>query len=198
MADIPRRRFLKGTAGVVTGLAIGACARPVPPGESDKPQGLDRAVLEALAMIVLPGTALGDAGVRRVSGEFLDWLREFEPVSERDHPYYSAEINYGPPDPAPLWGAQLEALDIEAQNRFDIGFSQLGADRQKSILDRQLPKHIPQDLPYAGDAPHVAIGLLAWFYATAEANDLALRAQIHRQSCRGLASGPHKPPPLGD
>ncbi len=197
MADIPRRRFLKGSAAVVTGLAIGACAQDTPPNETDTP-GLDRAVLEALARIVLPRTALGDAGVRRLSGEFLDWLHAFEPVSERDHPYYSSEINYGPPDPAPLWGAQLEALDIEAQQRFDTGFPQLSEDQQTAILDRQLPKNVPQDLPYAGDAPHVAIGLIAWFYATAEANDLALRAQVARQSCRGLASGPHKPPPLGD
>ncbi len=197
MADIPRRRFLKGSAAVVTGLAIGACAQDTPPNETDTP-GLDRAVLEALARIVLPRTALGDAGVRRLSGEFLDWLHAFEPVSERDHPYYSSEINYGPPDPAPLWGAQLEALDIEAQQRFDTGFPQLSEDQQTAILDRQLPKNIPQDLPYAGNAPHVAIGLIAWFYDTAEANDLALRAQIHRQSCRGLATGPHKPLPLGD
>ena len=197
MADIPRRRFLKGSAAVVTGLAIGACAQDTPPNETDTP-GLDRAVLEALARIVLPTTALGDAGVLRLSGEFLDWLHAFEPVSERDHPYYSSEINYGPPDPAPLWGAQLEALDIEAQQRFDTGFPQLSEEQQTAILDRQLPKNIPQDLPYAGNAPHVAIGLIAWFYDTAEANDLALRAQVARQSCRGLASGPHKPPPLGD
>ena len=197
MTDIPRRRFLKGSAGLVSGLAIGACAQDVPPGETDTP-GLDRSVLEALARIVLPRTALGDAGVLRVTGDFLDWLEGFAPVTERDHPYYSSEINYGPPDPAPLWGAQLDALNLEAQQRFDAGFPQLGEDLQTTILDRQLPTNIPQDLPFAGNASHVAIGLNAYFYATAEANDLALRAQIHRQSCRGLESGPNKPAPLGD
>ncbi len=197
MADIPRRKFLKGSAGLVSGLAIGACAQEVPPGETDTP-GLDRSVLEALARIVLPRTALGDAGVLRVTGDFLDWLEGFAPVTERDHPYYSSEINYGPPDPAPLWGAQLDALNLEAQQRFDSGFPQLGENLQTTILDRQLPTNIPQDLPFAGNASHVAIGLNAYFYATAEANDLALRAQIHRQSCRGLESGPNKPAPLGD
>ncbi len=197
MADIPRRRFLKGSAGIVSGLAIGACAQDAPPGETETP-GLDRTVLLALAMIVLPRTSLGDAGVLRVTGDFLEWLEGFEPVTERNHPYYSSEINYGPPDPAPLWGAQLEALNIEAQQRFDTGFPQLGEDQQTAILDRQLPKNIPQDLPFAGNAPHVAIGLNAYFYATAEANDLALRVQIHRQTCRGLESGTQKPAPLGD
>jgi hypothetical protein len=197
MADIPRRKFLKGSAGLVSGLAIGACAQDVPPGETATP-GLDRSVLEALARIVLPRSALGDAGVLRVTGDFLEWLEGFEPVTERNHPYYSSEINYGPPDPAPLWGAQLDALNIEAQQRFDTGFPQLGEDQQTAILDRQLPRNIPQELPFAGNASHVAIGLNAYFYATAEANDLALRAQIHRQSCRGLESGTYKPAPLGD
>ena len=197
MTDLPRRRFLKGSAGLVSGLAIGACAQDVPSGATET-QGLDSAVLEALARIVLPRTALGDAGVLRVTGDFLDWLEGFAPVTERDHPYYSSEINYGPPDPAPLWGAQLDALNIEAQQRFDTGFPQLGEDQQTAILDRQLPQNIPQELPFAGNASHVAIGLNAYFYATAEANDLALRAQIHRQSCRGLESGPHRPALLGD
>ncbi len=197
MADIPRRRFLKGSAGVMSGLAVGACVQDAPRVETGTP-GLDRAVLEALARIVLPKTALGDSGLLRVTGDFLDWLQAFEPVTERDHPYYSAEIDYGPPDPAPLWGAQLDALNIEAQKRFDSGFPQLSEDRQTSILERQLPKNIPQDLPFAGNAPHVAIGLIAWFYATAEANDLALRAKIGRQSCRGLETGANKPAPLGD
>lgn len=197
MADIPRRRFLKGSAGVVSGLAIGACAQDAPPTEIEPP-GLDRAVLDGIARIVLPRTSLGDAGVVRVTDDFLDWLDGFAPVTERDHPYYSADINYGPPDPAPLWGAQLDALNIEAQQRFDLDFPQLPEDHQTTILDRQLPNNIPDDLPFAGSATHVAIGLNAYFYATAEANDLALRAQVHRESCRGLESGPNKPLPLGD
>jgi hypothetical protein len=194
MTDIPRRRFLKGSAGVVSGLAIGACAQDAPPGETGTP-GLDRAVLDALASIVLPRTALSDAGVLRVTGDFVEWLEGFEPVTERNHPYYSSEINYGPPDPAPLWGAQLDALNIEAQQRFDLGFPQLGKDQQTAILDRQLPTDIPHDLPFAGSASHVAIGLNGYFYATAEASDLAVRAQFHRQSGRGLESGTHESAP---
>jgi len=194
MTDIPRRRFLNSSADAVSGLTISSCAQDAPPGETETP-GLDRAVLLALAMIVLPRTSLGDAGVLRVTGDFLEWLEGFETVTDRDHPYYSLEINYGPPDPAPLWGAQLDALNIEAQQRFDLGFPQLGKDQQTAILDCQLPTDIPHDLPFAGSASHVAIGLNAYFYATAEASDLAVRAQIHRQSGRGLESGTHESAP---
>jgi hypothetical protein len=181
MTDIPRRRFLNGSAGVVSGLAMGACAQDAPP--------------VALAMIVLPRTSLGDAGVLRVTGDFLDWLEGFAPVTDRDRPYYSLEVNYGPPDPAPLWGAQLEALNIEARERFNTGFPQLGKDQQTAILDRQLPTDIPHDLPFASSASHVAIGLNTYFYATAEASDLASRAKNHRQSGRGLESGTHESAP---
>jgi hypothetical protein len=135
MTDIPRRRFLKGSAGVVSGLAIGACAQDVPPVAADAPL-VDRAVLDALARIVLPRTS--------------DWLEGFAPVAELDHPYYASDIRYGPPDPAPLWGAQLQALNLEAQQRHDTGFPQLAEDLQTAILDRQLPANIPQDLPFAG------------------------------------------------
>jgi len=195
MADVPRRRFLKASAGVVSGLALGSC---------DDEQGvqatvagsLDRHTLDALGRIVLPRSALGDAGVARVIDDFLTWLDGFEPVSERDHPYDSAEIHYGPPDPAPLWNAQLEALDIEAGKRYSAAYAAIGEARQTEILKNQLPEHLPGDMPYAGEAAHVAIGVLAWFYATPEANDLALESKIGRYTCRGLESGVDKPEPL--
>jgi hypothetical protein len=155
-------------------------------------------LLEALAMIVLPKTVLGNDGIKRVTKQFLDWLDGFEPVSELNHPYYSEEINYGPPDPAPLWGAQLRALDIEAQNRFEQGFLEISEEQQRHILERRLPDNLPQELPFAGNAPHVAIGLIAYFYATSEANDLCLRAKVMRQTCRGLETSPDKPAPFGD
>jgi hypothetical protein len=196
MAEHPRRRFLKASAGVVSGLALTACADEEAAAPA-APDGLDRATLEALGRIVLPVTTLGGAGVARVVGDFLTWLDGFEAVAERDHPYGSGDIRYGPPHPAPLWQSQLEALDIEAGKRFDKAFVDLAGTRQREILERQLPEHIPDDMPYAGAATHVAIGLIAWFYATPEANDLAHEAKIGRESCRGLESGAAKPEPLG-
>lgn len=198
MADNSRRRFLKGSAGVVAGAAIGACAEDRQQAVTNDQPGLDRDLLGAVALIVLPKSALGEAGIKRVTGQFLEWLNGFEPVTELNHPYYSEEIDYGPPDPAPLWAAQLKALDIEAQNRFEKRFIDIDAEQRQYILERQLPHNLPQALPYAGDAPHVAIGLIAYFYATGEANDLCLNAKIGRQTCRGLATSPDKPAPLGD
>lgn len=195
MADKPRRRFLKASAGVVSGLALGSCADERA-AEPVAEEGLDRAILDTVARIVLPRTTLGDAGSVRVVDEFLTWLDGFEPVSERDHPYGDGEILYGPPDPAPLWQSQLEALTLEADKRYGATFVDIDEARQREILERQLPEHIPDDMPYAGAASHVAIGLVAWFYATPEANDLALQAKVGRETCRGLASGATRPGPL--
>jgi len=196
MADNPRRRFLKVSAGVVSGLAVGAGAQ-----ETDNRAitagALDRATLDALADIVLPRQALGDEGITRTVDGFLTWLEGFDPVSERDHPYDSADIYYGPADPAPLWNSQLEALNLEAGKRFGASYSDLEEVRQLQILQNQLPDHVTGDMPYAGDATHVAIGLLAWFYSTPEANDLALEARVGKYTCRGLASGADEPWPLG-
>jgi hypothetical protein len=196
MADNPRRRFLKASAGAVSGLALGACAddQAVAPVAA---AGLDRAVLDVLGLIVLPRQALGDDGVTRVIGDFLIWLDGFEPVSERDHPYGADEIQYGPPHPAPLWQSQLEALNLEAGKRYGLPYVDIDDARQREILERQLPGHLSENMPYAGAATHVAIGLIAWFYSTAEANDLAHNAKIGRETCRGLATGTTRPEPLG-
>ena len=195
MADLPRRRFLKASAGVVSGLALTSCGKETPqPGQAAP--GLDRTTLDALARIALPHGALGDAGVSRAVDEFLAWLAGFEPVAERDHGYGTSDVAYGPPHPAPLWASQLEALNIEADKRYAMSYPALDPVRQRQILEHQLPQHLPDDLPYAGAASHVAIGLIAWFYATPDANDLVLQARVGRQMCRGLDTAPRKPEPL--
>lgn len=199
MADNPRRRFLKASTGILSGLAIGSCADEQAAAPAPAVTGrLDRPVLDVVARIVLPRTALGETGVARVTNEFLTWLDGFEPVAERDHPYGSGEISYGPPDPAPLWQSQLQALSLEADKRYGASYADIDGARQREILERQLPDHLPDDMPYAGSATHVAIGLLAYFYATPEANDLAHDAKIGRETCRGIDSGADRPPPLGD
>ena len=197
MSDHPRRRFLKASAGVVSGLALGSCAD-----ESGAPapqaSGLDRQTLEAVGRLVLPRSALGADGISRATDSFLAWLDGFEPVSERDHPYESGDITYGPPDPAPLWGAQLDALTIEATRRFEAAYTDLDEVRQREILLRQLPENLPADMPYAGAATHIAIGLIAWFYTTPEATDLALQAKVGRYLCRGFGGAGEQPVPLED
>jgi len=179
---------------MVSGLALGGCAGDSLP--TRQSTGLDRPMLESIGRHVLPVSTLGDAGITRSVIDFLTWLDGFEPVAERDHPYDSSDITYGPPDPAPLWRAQLDALSIEADKRFRMAYTELDETRQRDILLRQLPENLPADMPYAGAATHVAIGLIAWFYATPAATDLGLRAKVGRYTCRGFAGADKRPEPL--
>lgn len=198
MTERERRRFLQQSAALVGGIATGSCRTPAEPPASS-PRELERTTLEAIGHIVLPAKALGDDGIAHVLDEFQTWLAELEPVAELDHPYlWTDEIAYGPPDPAPLWKSQLEALELEASKRFATSFPELGGDAQRAMLDRSLPRFYDSELPYAGDAPHVAIGLVAYFYRTSRANDLGYGAAIEKQTCRGLDTGPDEPTPLGD
>jgi hypothetical protein len=194
MTDNSRRTFMKTGAALASALAIPACA-PEPTvstasGTDPKPE-----TLAAIAGIVLPAASLGEEGIRRVLDGFRKWLDELEPVAELDHVYISTdEIPYGPPDPEPLWTAQLEALELEAEKRHEASFTKIPREEQEAILRRQLPPNPGAAVPDPARAPHVALGLLAYFYQSSEANDLCYDKAIERTTCRGVASGAVEPP----
>jgi hypothetical protein len=211
-ANESRRSFLKRSAALVSGAALSGCASPSPepgtgvgagadvdaltaiPSGSGPALTDDYGVLEALARAVLPRDALGDDGVLRIVNSFRDWLSRFQANAELDHPYlYTDEILYGPPHPAPVWGAQLEALELEATERHGSPFRDLDVEQQSELVADQLPGDLEGSIRDAGSSPHIALGLLAYFYSTSEANDLGYEAAIEKQTCRGLESAPQKP-----
>ncbi len=194
MTDNSRRSFMKTGAALASALTLPSC---VPESSQDTPRGpaAESPTLAAVAGIVLPASSLGEEGVRRVVEGFWKWLDEFEPVAELDHAYiFTDEILYGPPDPEPMWRAQLEALELEAGKRHGASFAAIPREEQEAILRRQLPVHLGTGLPDPASAPHVALGLLAYFYQTSEANDLCYERGIERTTCRGIESGASEPP----
>ncbi len=194
MSDNARRRFMKTGAALASALALPSCAREsateAKAGSAVKPE-----TLAAVAGIVLPASHLGEEGVRRVVDGFRKWLDELEPVAELDHAYIvTDDILYGPPDPEPFWTAQLEALELEAEKRHEASFTAITREEQEAILRRQLQSHPGAALPDPARAPHVALGLLAYFYQSSDANDLCYERGIERTTCRGVASGAVEPP----
>ncbi len=188
-----RRTFLKGTALAASALAAGCRIDPSP----DAPGALPRDLLRALAHVVLP-SELGDERRERVVGGFETWLGEYEPVPELLHGYGSQEIRYGPPDPAPRWEAQLEALDLEARHRHGAGFAELAAGERRALIEPALagaPASLP-DQPGALEAEHVAVGLLGYFFGSPEATDLCYGRRIGGLGCRPLAASPERPAAL--
>lgn len=200
MAKSDRRTFLKRSAAVVPAIVLGpeaaASLRPhseVPPAASTT---LDAALLGAVGAAVLPAAELGKSGVDQAVRGFQGWLDGYEPVAELNHGYFSAEIRYAPADPGARWKAQLEALDAEARKRHDAGLAELGLPDRRTLLARHIGREGANGLPGPARADHVAVGLLAWFYASSEANDLCYRARIRKQECRGLEGVGRPPEPI--
>jgi hypothetical protein len=193
--DNARRTFMKTGAALASALALPSCApetsKEAPAAPSGRPE-----TLSAVAGIVLPAASLGEEGVRQVVEGLRKWLDELEPVAELDHAYiFTDEILYGPPDPEPLWTAQLEALELESEKRHEASFAAIPREEQEALLRRQLPPSPGSSLPDPARAPHVALGLLAYFFQSSEANDLCYERAIERTTCRGVESGAVEPPP---
>ena len=197
MTDHDRRTFLKRAAGAVaaTGsLPLVGC-EPEAPAETSTGAGrtsLDRGVLDPMAAEVLPVGALGPEGLARVVDGFVAWLDAYEPVAELDHAYLTDELRFAPAHPAPRWTADLQALDLEAVRRHELAFAELSKPLRRALLDNALAG-ADDGFPPPARAGHVALGLMAWFYASSGANDLCYQARIGRHECRGIDSLPEEP-----
>lgn len=193
MATSNRRTFLKQSAVLLPG---GALLPRTLRAQAGPRRVLDVAMLRGVGRVVLPAGELGADGVERVVSQFAGWLEGFEPVAELNHGYLTDEIEYAPPDPAPRWGAQLEALALEGERRFGRSFDRLTPMQQADLIRRSIGDEDLRDVGNATEARHVAVGLMAYFYATAEANDLCYHAEIGRHACRGLGEASQRPRPL--
>lgn len=206
MTDSDRRDFLKKTAAAAAALGIPATsgateaaaaagnetAAPGATPERTPQQAATRAeTLRAIGEVVLPAGELGDDGIARVVDELEAWIEGFQPVAERPHGYLNrglAEIRYGPEHPGPRWSAQIEALELEAERRHRARFAELPVASRRELIEGQLERGELDRMPSPAQARHVALGLMAFFYDSAEATDLCYRASIGRFRCRGLNS----------
>jgi hypothetical protein len=193
MADSDRRTFMKQSAAIASILSLTRCS----PSDRQASASIDAETLRAVGHAVLPASDLGPDGVDRVVQDFLEWLRGYEPVTEQSHSYLtSSEIRYGPPHPEPRWASQLQALDLESERRYGVLFRELPVEQSRAMIGSQIQQDRLDRLPSAVGARHVAVGLLAYFCATPEANDLCHRAAIGMYACRGLDDTSKRPAPL--
>ncbi len=192
---VARRTFLVNSALLAgAGLLSRPAAGQAQP--SKAPTLASHPNLHLVAAHVLPTESLGANETRKAIDRFIAWADAFQPVAELDHPYLSTdEISYGPADPRPLWTAQLEALDLEADQRFDANFTTLKAEHQADIVRRTIDRTTRNmsRLPRPEYAPHIAIAIMAWYFRSSDANDLCYSARIGRHECRGMAGVDRKP-----
>ena len=194
MSDTDRRDFIKKSAAAAAALGISGTEAAA--GQANAPAA---ETLRAIGAAVLPVADLGPDGTDQVMADFETWIDGFEPVAEMPHGYLNrglANIRYGPPHPGPRWAAQIEALELEADRRHRSTFAELSIEDRRSLIQGQLERDELGRLPSPGQARHVAVGLMAYFYSGSEATDLCYRASIGRFKCRGLATLGREPRPL--
>jgi hypothetical protein len=188
MAHLPRRRFVLELAAF---LPLPFVARRL---HSRAVADLDPRQLRALASATLPGE-LGPDGVNRVVTSFERWLLGYREGVELVHGYGTGELRHTGPSPALRWSAQLRELEASARKQ-GHSFEQLGLDDRQALVRSALEGQRGTGLPPVDRAPHLAVGLLAFFYGSPEATDLCYQARIGSNGCRPLAESPQRPLPL--
>lgn len=138
----------------------------------------DEATMRALAMAILP-SELGADGAARVARDFQKWIDGYRENVEVVHGYGTSALEVTKPSPRAKWAAQLESLRKSGVSKEGIA----------KLLENERLDRIPD----VASAPHVALGLLAFFYDSSEANDMCHEARIGRETCRPLSAASRRP-----
>jgi len=153
------------------------------------------ATLRALGDVVLP-SELGADGRSRVVDSLRNWMAGYREHVELTHGYGTSRIRYSGPTPVTRWTSQLDALDAAARKQGGASFASLPTERREKLVRAALAGVRVDRLPAVGDADHVAVALLAHFYASPAATDLCYGVAIGRESCRPLGQSARQPLPL--
>ena len=148
----------------------------------------DEATMRALALAVLP-SALGVEGATRMAQSFQRWIDGYRENTELVHGYGTSALRFTRPSPRAKWAAQIESLK-------QTGFNGKSLEQRRQAIRDLLASERLDRIPDVATAPHVALGLLAFYYGSSEAADLCYDAQIGRETCRTLSAAARRPLPL--
>ena len=191
MHGVSRRTFLAALSAALPTAAFVRLAHAAAVDElAGRPQTL-RAVGEA----VLPAE-LGRGGTATVVDGFQRWIAGYRENAELVHGYGSSKLESTGPTPATRWATQLDDLDRTARRTHNRSFAALTIAQRQQMVQVELNAFKIDRIPPIGRCPHVALALLAHFYASYAATDLCYDAQIMRENCRPLAASSRKPLPL--
>jgi len=189
MPTVSRRKFLVWVSGA---LPIALVAR-----RADAFAAAwiadDAETLRALAEAILP-SELGREGAGRVARDFQHWIDNYREHAEIVHGYGTSALRFMRASPRAKWAAQLERL---GNGKSEMGngrpFKSLSLEQRRAIVVSEIKDEKVDRMPDVASASHVALGLLAFFYGSSDAADLAYEAKIGREQCRPLAASPRKP-----
>lgn len=152
------------------------------------------AVLRDVGATVLPAS-LGADRVALTVDRFVAWTRGYQEGVALSHGYGHPRLVTSGPSPVPDYVAQLAALDAAARRRGGA-FGALPLETRRVLLEEALRTAQVTDLPGRPNGRHVVSDLMAFFFRSSEANDLAHRARIGRHQCRPIDRTTRRPAPL--
>jgi gluconate 2-dehydrogenase subunit 3-like protein len=196
---LSRRTFVNWLSGVGAALGLGVRARQVEAEVAavtpEQDSSLDGGMVRGIAEVVLPAE-LGNAGFSRVSRGFTQWAAAYRQGVELVHPYGSTQLRQTGESPTPRWKSQLTALDAQAREKHQRGFAALTREQRRDLVMTAFASERANRLPDPVEANHVAMALMAWYFASPDAADLCYNARIGRNQCRPLVNSPRQPLPL--
>ncbi len=191
MPTLNRRRFLASLAGALPVATIVRRAHAAAVAHLAS----EPAALDALAEVVLPSVAMGKAAFAKEVESFRKWGAEYREGAEANHGYGTSRLRTLGPTPMTRWSRQLDDLDAQAKAKHQKAFHEISLAERGDLVRAALQGQRLDRMPSVADASHVALGVLAHFYNSSEANDLCYEAKIGQQTCRPLAQQARKPLP---
>ena len=191
MQPISRRSFLTWLAAT---LPAAAFVRRAHAAAIDDLAASPR-TMRALGEAVLP-SELGASGTTAAVNAFQQWIAGYREHAELLHGYGTSKLSYAGPSSAMRWAEQLDQLDAIAKKLDGRAFADLSLARRRGIVRTELLALKAERIPALARASHVALALLAHFYASPDATDHCYESKISRQTCRPLGTSSRKPLPL--
>lgn len=151
-------------------------------------------MLREIAATVLPAS-LGPDKVSLIVDRFLAWGRDYEEGVALAHGYGDPKLMKSGPSPVPDYVAQLAAIEAAARVRGGA-FGALPLETRRVVLSETLAAAKVTDLPARPTGRHIVSDLMAFYFRSSEANDLAYRARIGRQMCRSVEMTTRRPAPI--
>lgn len=151
------------------------------------------ATLRAVADVVLP-SALSAEDRQMAVTVFTEWVANYREGAEIGPGYGSPRLRTTGPAPTSAYPAQLAALEAAARAGGAASFGAASLDTRRGLIEAALtsPQRITQ-LPARPNGAHVVADFMGLFFHGQEGYNLAYRAAINRDECRGLAGSEKAP-----
>ena len=151
-------------------------------------------VMRDVAGTVLP-SSLGAEKIALIVDRFVAWGRDYEEGVALAHGYGDPKLVKSGPSPVPDYVAQLASIEAAARGRGGA-FGTLPLETRRALLSDALASTKVTELPGRPTGRHIVSDLMAFYFRSSEANDLAYRARIGRQMCRTLELTTRRPAPM--